>query len=202
MSDEADRGLPVADSVVELISASRGDTLLSWSEGLHDGDLLVSVQLDRTQAPVSLAVGEHLELVWRDADGLRALPVELAAIDVGERSRWRLRSAGVVRRGQRRDAVRAPMTIPVRIGPEPSPVTGATLDVSEGGLRCVLDTAQQPSRIQPGGDGVAVSHPARVGDVVRVAALFPDFTVTCLAEVTATILARTHDSNCLCASWV
>jgi PilZ domain len=184
MSDEADRGHPAHDSVVELISASRGDTLMSWSEGLHEGDLLVTAPLDQSQRPVSLAVGEHLEVVWRGADGLRALPVVLTAAESGERSRWRLSSVGVVRRGQRRDAVRAPLTIPVRIGPEPTPVTGTTLDVSEGGLRCVLDKAQQPTRVPPDGDGAAGPSPARVGDVVRVAALFPDFTVTCLAEVT------------------
>jgi hypothetical protein len=184
MSDEADRGHPAHDSVVELISASRGDTLMSWSEGLHEGDLLVTAPLDRSQRPVSLAVGEHLEVVWRGADGLRALPVVLTAAESGERSRWRLSSVGVVRRGQRRDAVRAPLTIPVRIGPEPTPVTGTTLDVSEGGLRCVLDKAQQPTRVPPDGDSAAGPSPARVGDVVRVAALFPDFTVTCLAEVT------------------
>jgi hypothetical protein len=169
MSDETAREHPATESVVELISASRGDTLISWSEGLHDGDVIVAAPLDALRRPVSLDVGEHLEVVWRDDDGLHALPVVLSAVESGERSRWRLRSAGVIRRAQRRDAVRAPLSIPVRIGPEPAQVTGSTTDISEGGLRCVLD------------GGAAAS--SRTGDVVHVAVLFPDVTLTCLAEV-------------------
>ena len=182
MLDEAYRGHPARDSGIELIAASSGDTLVSWSEGLDDGELVVSAPIDRTQRPVSLPVGERLEVVWRAAGELRALPVELVAVEQGERPRWRLRSAGADRRGQRRDAVRAPLTVPVRIGPEPTAVAGTTVDVSEGGLMCVLE--RQPA-LQ---DGHAA--PPRLGDVVRLAALFPDFTITCPAEVT-----RVHDRD-------
>jgi PilZ domain len=184
MSDEVDRQRPAHGSVVELFPASRADALVSWSEGPQDDDLIVSAPLDRSQRPVSLAVGEHLEIVWRDADELRALPVVLASIEVGERPRWLLRAAGVIRRGQRRDAVRAPLTIPVQIGPEPATVTGTTVDVSEGGLRCVLDTGGPPTGDAHDRDPSADPSSPRAGDVVKVAALFPDFTITCPAEVT------------------
>ncbi len=191
MSGEADRRHPVLGSVVELICASRGDTLIGWSEGLHDDDLIVSAPLDRSQRPVPLSVGEHLEVVWRSADELQAFPVVLVAVELGERPRWRLRAAGVVRRGQRRDAVRAPLTIPVRIGPPPAPATGVTVDVSEGGLRCILDNERLPDA-RPAGSGSSRRFFAtpRVGDVVPVAALFPNVTITCLAEVT-----RQHDRD-------
>ena len=184
MPDEADRGHPAIGSVVELSCASRDDTLIGWSDGTHDDDLVVSAPLDRSQRPVALSVDEHLQVVWRDADQLRALPVVLVAVELGERPRWRLRSAGVVRRGQRRDAVRAPLTIPVRIGPPPAPAAGTTVDVSEGGLRCILDKARQPVHVPLDQDRSADPWPPRVGDVVPVAADFPDFTITCQAEVT------------------
>src|SRR3954468_15760653 len=172
MSTEADVRRPAPGSPVELFFASRSDPLVTWSEGVLDDALVVCAPLDPARRPVTLDIGENLEVVWQDDGELRALPVVLAGIDLGERPVWRLTDAGVLRRGQRRDAVRAPMHIPVHVGPETGPLTGTSVDVSEGGLRCVLergrDLAPEPS----------------TGDVVRVTALFPDATVTCLAEVT------------------
>jgi hypothetical protein len=179
MSDEIDRRLPDAGAVLELHPASRADALVSWSEGLQGDDLVVTAPLDRSQRPVFLPVGEHLEIVWRAAEDLCALPVALAAVEQGERPRWRLRRAGVLRRGQRREAVRAPLAIPVRLGTDPMQVSGTSLDVSEGGLRCLFDP-----RPAPAADGSPEPVPPRAGDVVRVTALFPDFTITCAAEVT------------------
>src|SRR3954447_23502594 len=102
MTGELDDGQPLAGRVVEVMAASRGDTLVGWSEGRRSTDLLLSAPLDQSQRPVTLDVGERLEVAWRDLGELRALPVVLAAIEYGERPRWRLRIAGVVRRGQRR----------------------------------------------------------------------------------------------------
>jgi hypothetical protein len=175
MYDDADQRRPAPGSVVELFFASRSDPLLTWCDGLSDDDVLVCAPLDRSQRPVALETGEHLEVVWQDDGDLRALPVVLLATEVGERPRWLLREAGVLRRGQRRDAVRAPMHIPVRIGPETEALTGTTVDVSEGGLRCVLDADRS---------GPTLPAPPSRGDVIRVSALFPDSSVTCLAEVT------------------
>jgi PilZ domain len=179
MPDEVDPQHPAPGSVLELLPASRADALLGWSEGSQDGDLIVTAPLDRSQRPVSLPVGDHLEVVWRAADELCALPVVLVAVEVGERPRWRLRRAGVLRRGQRREAVRAPLTIPVRIGPESAQIDGTSVDVSEGGLRCILEKDRPADP-----DGSVDPVPPRVGDVVRVTALFPDFTITSAAEVT------------------
>ena len=172
MSDEVDRRRPAPGSVVELFFTSRGDPQLSWCDDLPGDDLVVSAPLDRMQRPIALEDGEQIEVVWRDDDGgLRALPVVLVSTELGERPRWLLREAGEARRGQRRDAVRAPMHIPVRVGPEIGAHSGSTVDVSEGGMRCLLEP-----------DGDAAVDPA-TGDVVRVSVLFPDSTVTCLAEV-------------------
>jgi hypothetical protein len=180
---------PPPGTVLELIPASSGDALVSWSEELVGDVLVVSAPLDLSQRPLSLPPGEHLDVIWRGPDDLRALPAVLVAAEFGERPWWRLRSAGVARRGQRRDAVRAPLTIPVRVGPEPAPITGNTIDVSEGGLRCLLDDPRRRGR-RPSDQGSGDVPPPRVGDVVHVAAMFPDFTITCLSEVT-----RRHDRD-------
>jgi hypothetical protein len=184
MSSEPEESQPAAGSVVELMAASRSDTLIGWSEGCQGGDLVVSAPLDRSQRPVTLGVGELVEVVWQASGKLHALPLVLMAIESGERPRWRLRLAGVLRRAQRRDAVRAPLTVPVRVGPERAPSEGTTVDVSEGGLRCILDRKRQPGPSLRDPNRSPGSTPPGVGDIARLAVMFPEFTITCLSEVT------------------
>jgi|1186.fasta_scaffold94256_2 hypothetical protein len=183
MTGELDDGQPLAGRVVEVMAASRGDTLVAWSEGRRGADLLLSAPLDQSQRPVTLGIGERLEVVWRDLGELHALPVALAAIDLGERPRWRLGIVGVLRRGQRREAVRAPLSVAVRVGPEPGFAEGTTVDVSEGGCRCIL-SARGPSSSPWGPDHAVPPAGLNTGAVVRVDVLFPEFTITCLSEVT------------------
>jgi len=184
MSGEVGDGQPLAGRVVEVMAASRGDTLVAWSEGRQGADLLLSAPLDQAQRPVSLGIGERLEVVWRDLGELHALPVVLAAIDSGERPRWRLGVVGVLRRGQRREAVRAPLSVAIHVGPELTVAEGTTVDVSEGGCRCILSRRRPPWSSLPSPDQTVGSAGPDSGAVVRVAVLFSEFTITCLAEVT------------------
>ena len=185
MSGEVDDGQPLAGRVVEVMAASRGDTLVAWSEGRQGADLLLSAPLDQSQRPVTLGIGERLEVVWRDLGELHALPVVLVAIDSGERPRWRLRVVGVLRRGQRREAVRAPLQRrrPRRPGDQAS-AEGTTVDVSEGGCRCILSGRRPPWSSLSEPDQPCRSAGPDTGAVVRISVLFPEFTITCLAEVT------------------
>jgi hypothetical protein len=180
--------VPQVGAVVDLFAASHGDAYTSWIDDIRDGVLVASIPQDLARRPMMLAVGEQLEVIWKTSGTLRCLPVVLAGIDLGEPPHWRLRPSGVVKRGQRRDAVRAPLRIPVVLGAGEATAHGTTLDVSEGGLRCVLDTKR--SRPSPGASlrvpppRVPARAALRVGDVVRVSASFPDLTLTCLSEIT------------------
>ena len=181
---------PEVGAVVDLIPASGGDAYISWIDGVRDDVLVASIPQDLARRPMVPAVGEQIDVIWKTSGALRCLPVMLAGIDLGEPPHWRLRPAGVVTRGQRRDAVRAPLRIPVVLGAGASTAHGTTLDVSEGGLRCVLDRQSRPA---PGATAQVPAHSAfRVGDVVRVSASFPDLTVTCLSEITRRHL---HDDS-------
>ena len=177
---------PEVGAIVDLIPASGGDAYMSWIDDIRDEVLVASIPQDLARRPTMLAVGEQIEVIWKTSGALRCLPVVLAGIDLGEPPHWRLRPAGVVKRGQRRDAVRAPLRIPVVIGTGEATAHGTTIDVSEGGLRCVLDKGQPRRPSAPGVPPPRVpAHSAlRVGDVVRVSASFPDLTVTCLSEIT------------------
>jgi hypothetical protein len=156
---------------------------MSWLDDLDDEELLVSIPRDSEARPVSLAVGEHIEVIWKADGTLRCLPVVLSGLDLGDSPHWRLRRAGVAKRGQRREAVRAPMSVSVTLGEGASAARAMSLDLSEGGLRCVLDREPRPVPV-PRADGQVSGQSAfRVGDVVKVSAMLPDLTVTCLSEI-------------------
>jgi c-di-GMP-binding flagellar brake protein YcgR len=173
---------PEVGAVLDLLPASRGEAFMSWLDHVDDGDLLVAIPHDLARRPVALAVGEMIDVVWKASGALRCLPVVLAVIELDEQPHWRLRSAGVVKRGQRREAVRAPLRVPVTVGTATSATRAVSLDLSEGGLRCLLDREPRPA---PGETAQPSPQSAfRTGEVVQVSATFPDLTLTCLAEIT------------------
>jgi c-di-GMP-binding flagellar brake protein YcgR len=182
MLDSPSDDYPEVGTVLDLLPASRGDALMSWLDDVDGEDLVVAVPLDLARRPVALAVGEMIDVVWKTSGALRCLPVVLAGIDPGEPPQWRLRSAGVVRRGRRREAVRAPLRVPVTVGTGPSAARATSLDLSEGGLRCILDREARPAPREAA--ELSAQFAFRTGDVVRVSATFPDLTVACLSEIT------------------
>jgi PilZ domain len=128
---------------VDVQVASRGDTLTSFVEGTGDDPLVLSVPVDRSGLRVRVDVGEHVQLVWRGPEELRALPAELVEVVLGDEPRWRLRPAGPATRGQRRNAVRAPLSLPVEVRIGRVQLIGDSIDVSEGGLHCLFQPAEQ-----------------------------------------------------------
>jgi hypothetical protein len=174
---------PALGAVLELVPTSSPDTLVSWMEGLGDGHIAVSAPKDSSLRLVRLPLGEQLDLVWSSEGQLRSLPVVLTSIEDGAKPCWHLRPTGAIRRGQRRQAVRAPMTVPVGIGVEPARIRGTALDLSEGGLRCVLEI-ERPPDFSASGSKVVAEPALGVGEVVRLTAGLPDLTINCLAEIT------------------
>ncbi len=84
-------------------------------------------------------VGRRADLVWTDTEGSRALPVELSAVQHSSVPLWHFRAVGPAVVDQRRAAVRVPLHVPVQLRGEKRAVAGATLDVSERGLRCLVE---------------------------------------------------------------
>ena len=141
MHGEPGVDFPEEKAVLDVVATSRDDVLVSWVEEVRDDELVVSVPQDRSQRAVRLDDGERLELIWRGPEELRALPVELIDTRGTAGPRWRLRAVGPAGRGQRRAAVRAPLVVPVLATQAAQSLAGRTLDLSEGGLRCVFDAA-------------------------------------------------------------
>ncbi len=84
-------------------------------------------------------LGRRGTLVWAGVQGSQALPVELSAVQQAAVPLWHFRALGPPVVDQRRAAVRVPLHLPVQLRTLKRAVVGATLDVSEVGLRCLVD---------------------------------------------------------------
>jgi hypothetical protein len=159
------QALPEEKTVVDLVGMPHGRGATSIVQAVSGDEIVMAVPEDSAQHPVRPEPGTRLELVWKESEGLLALPVEVIGTEPGPPSQLRVRRTGPAVPGQRRDAVRAPMVLPVQLTREKEQLTGLTLDISEGGLRCTLDAHTEPSAdaqaVDPAeklavGDGVAV----------------------------------------------
>jgi hypothetical protein len=129
---------PEERAVLDVKASSRSDVLISFVERVSGSELVVSVGEDAQKRRVRLDTGEHLELIWRGPEELRSLPAELVEVVTGDSPTWRLKVVGPASRGQRRSAVRAPMSMPVELTLGERVLSGTTIDLSEGGTHCML----------------------------------------------------------------
>jgi hypothetical protein len=169
---------PEVRTVVDLLLSSRPDAMISWVEAARSTELVLAPAEDRTRQPRALAVGERMDVVWRGPSDLLSLPAELVDVESGAAPVWHLRPLGPAIRGQRRASVRAPMITPVLFEGSAGPVPGTTVDVSEGGLKVLLDAraGDEPTAEAP--DGAPVP-----GSVVSLVLTLSDVELPCRAEV-------------------
>lgn len=169
---------PEVRTVVDLLLSNRPDAMISWVEAARSDELVLAPAEDRTRQQRRLAVGERMDVVWRGPADLLSLPAELVAVESGADPVWHLRPVGPAIRGQRRASVRAPLLTPVLFEGSAGPVPGTTLDVSEGGLRVLLDARAGDDLTAGPPDGAPVP-----GSVVPLVLTLGDVDLPCRTEV-------------------
>ena len=127
---------PAADTALSVVPFGHDDALTSRVR--HVGATFMHVTSPRNGVgeAVVLRPGDDMELSWQAEDGFRSVQAQL--VDVGDDGLLQLRVQGEAVRTQRRDAVRAPLGLPVRVVYGRSELVGSTVDLSEGGLNCVF----------------------------------------------------------------
>jgi c-di-GMP-binding flagellar brake protein YcgR len=105
----------------------------------------------------------------------------------------RVRRMGPTAPGQRRWAVRSPLRLPVQVTRGQDQLSGLTVDVSEGGLRCVLNQLDAKTSTESGDGPVAqatddgavqkAAEQLAVGDRVTVLVTFDNAVVQSTADV-------------------
>ncbi|MGY1887400.1 MULTISPECIES: hypothetical protein [unclassified Blastococcus] len=219
MAESAGIDYPEPRAVVDLLVTSKGDVLLSWVEAAGATEFVVTVDEDRMQQGVAIEPGEHVEVVWRGPEELRSRPTELVATR-SDPPQWRLRPVGPATRGQRRSAVRAPLSVQVQMTVGTEVLRGASLDISEGGMRALFratvtaptagpaagsaeGAVEQPEGL-PGEDGTTQPEdedPLRLGAVLPLVVCLDQEEVPCRGEVTRRI-PRQDDRTELCFRFV
>lgn len=140
---------PAADTALSVVPIGQDDALTSRVRHIGEKNMHVTPPRDGVGEAVNLRPGDTMELSWQAEDGFRSVQAQM--IDTGADGLLQLRIKGEAVRTQRRDAVRAPLGLPVRVVYGRTELLGSTVDLSEGGLRAVF---------RPHADlGVHIPHP-------------------------------------------
>jgi hypothetical protein len=86
-----------------------------------------------------ITVGDPVELYWVGGQEERTLAGTVSQFESGSESRWHVAVSGQAERSQRRKAVRARVELEVLIPWAGAQMSGTTVDVSEGGMRALMD---------------------------------------------------------------
>jgi c-di-GMP-binding flagellar brake protein YcgR len=186
---QIDTALPSERTIVDVVGVADGRVCTSFVERVAGDVLSLSIPRDRSGTLVPES-GTRLELVWKHDSGFLAVPVVVALRESGADAAFRVQRTGPTARGQRRAAVRAPLRLPVQFRFGEHPLSGLTVDISEGGLRCVLDRIDAVPDADDGGSGEPELDPGSrrielpaLGDRLSVTIIFNSVVVETHAEV-------------------
>jgi len=107
--------------------------------------LVLTAPLPSQVTGIRAGVGSRAEVSWGDDEGLRMLPAELLGVQQARVPLWHFRTLGPVEQVQRRSSVRMALTAPVQVRHSGRIFVGTTLDLSEGGLRCIVTGDSDPA---------------------------------------------------------
>jgi hypothetical protein len=135
---ELDRPEESASADVTLIS--RGVTVTACVELSSSGVVIVRPS-GGAAAEQSTAVepGDAVELYWVGGQEERTLAGQVSRIERGDNPLWHLSVSGQAQRSQRRKAVRAQVQVDVLMPWAGAQMQGRTVDLSEGGMRALMD---------------------------------------------------------------
>ncbi|WP_448612438.1 flagellar brake protein [Geodermatophilus sp. URMC 60] len=130
---------PDTDVEVQVTAVRGGATVTARVEGGDASTVLVRPSVSEYVDQAVVAVGEEVTVLWLSGDGARALPAEVATVQRGAAPRWHLRVVGPTENVQRRQAVRARVSVPLTASFNGAALAGEMLDLSEGGVRATLE---------------------------------------------------------------
>lgn len=86
-----------------------------------------------------IRLDDPVELYWVGGQEERTLAGTVSRVETGPEPRWHVTVSGQAERSQRRKAVRARVELEVVIPWAGAQMTGKTVDLSEGGMRALMD---------------------------------------------------------------
>jgi hypothetical protein len=88
---------------------------------------------------MEIELGDAVELYWVGGQEERTLTGKISQVESGAAGLWHLAVSGLAERSQRRKAVRGRVALPVIIPWAGGQMNGHTVDLSENGMRALMD---------------------------------------------------------------
>ena len=133
---EPDAGRPEASTNAEVTLVTQGITLTACVEASSVDELSVR-PVGGPLREAAITPGDRVEVYWVSGFEERTLPAKVSSVEEGHV--WRLVPTGDAERSQRRKAVRGKVEVPVAMPWAGGALKGATIDLSEGGMRALVD---------------------------------------------------------------
>jgi hypothetical protein len=137
---ESDLDRPEESASADVTLISRGVTVTAHVEVSSSSVVVVRPAGSPGEAgspPIN--VDDSVELYWVGGQEERTLSGKVARIETGEPPLWHLSVNGPAERSQRRKAVRAQVQVDVVMPWAGAQMKGHTVDLSEGGMRALMD---------------------------------------------------------------
>jgi hypothetical protein len=136
---ELDVDRPDASTQADVTLVSRGITVTACVTRSDELGLVVSPAGLGRSWHESIKPGDPVEVYWVSGFEERTLPAKVSEVDYSEAPSWHLQPTGPAERSQRRKAVRAKVAVPIVIPWAGSLLRGTSLDLSESGLKALVD---------------------------------------------------------------
>jgi hypothetical protein len=130
---------PEEQTQADLTLLGRGISVSTLVESVSGGVIAVRPSVGEYAEQMVAKVGDRMEVFWRGPEHHRSLPAEVIDVEQGAVVRWRLQITGPAEQSQRRKAVRARVSLPVFARTGSIDLKGETADLSEDGMRAMLD---------------------------------------------------------------
>ena len=143
-----DQDRPEERASADVTLVAHGITVTAAVEVSESGLVVVRPEGDGTAWKAAVGRGDAVELYWVGGEEERTLEGLVSVIEDGDDPRWHLSVSGPATRSQRRKAVRARVQVPVLIPWAGAQLTGTTVDISEAGIRALMDGWGVP--LEPG----------------------------------------------------
>jgi hypothetical protein len=131
---------PRVRAAADVTLVSRGITVPSFVEVATSGLVVVRPTGEATAwMATAVSTDDPAELYWIGGQEEWTLAGTVVEVEKGDEPRWHIAVAGPAERSQRRHAVRGRVEVPVLIPWAGSVMTGTTMDLSESGMRAMMD---------------------------------------------------------------
>lgn len=130
---------PPVRASTDVTLVTRGVTVTAGVEVSGADLVVVRPYLEAAPQQTDVASGDRVELYWIGDSEERTLAGRVAEVEAGPDQRWHLAVQGPAQTSQRRRAVRGRVQLPVEIPWAGGALLGHTIDLSEAGMRALVD---------------------------------------------------------------